>query len=282
MGATGTDTQISTVAAIEREIIYNASAFWGAAKSLGEGALDTYLYINDMSAFVFNTVSLGMLFEELAARYTQANQKALELILTTDYANLPGNVKDYYEAKWDQVIELRAQGKDAEAGEIAGEMALDLNLAIFTAGGLTKSLLTKVSEAAKVAQVAGGVGGIGKTGTVWDSIRATQSNHAGSILPRSFEMSLPNGQDVWIAPNATKHVAEYAQAKAILYTPEAVRMATQAELSSLQSALNGLTAQGIEYGKLYTYGGWELKFGAPRGLGKLPAVIHALPKELRK
>ncbi len=32
------------------------------------------------------------------------------------------------------------------------------------------------------------------TGTVFDSIKATQPVHPGSVIPQSFEMSLPNGQ----------------------------------------------------------------------------------------
>lgn len=117
----------------------------------------------------------------------------------------------------------------------------------------------------------------GTTGTVWDSVKATQPNYPGSVIPKSFEMTLPNGQKVWIHGNATEHIAEYAQFKAKDYTPEAVRLSSQQQLNSLQGALNSATKNGVEYNKLITIGGWELKLAPPRQLGELPAVIHARP-----
>lgn len=52
-----------------------------------------------------------------------------------------------------------------------------------------------------------------KTGTVWDDINPTQSNYPGTVIPKLFEMTLPNGQRVWVHENATEHMAEYAQHK---------------------------------------------------------------------
>lgn len=60
-------------------------------------------------------------------------------------------------------------------------------------------------------------------------------------------------------------------------SPSMVNMGTQAQMTSLQSAVNAATANGVQYGKLLNIGGWELKFGAPQQAGQLPALIHALP-----
>lgn len=67
----------------------------------------------------------------------------------------------------------------------------------------------------------------GTTGTVWDSIKSTQPNYLGSVIPKSFEMTLPNGQKVCVHGNATEHIAEYAKFKAKNYTSEAVRLSSQ-------------------------------------------------------
>ncbi|WP_219909531.1 hypothetical protein [Chromobacterium haemolyticum] len=114
----------------------------------------------------------------------------------------------------------------------------------------------------------------GKTGTVFDSITATQPVYPGSQIPKSFEMSLPNGQKVWVHGNATEHMAEYAAYKAIDSTPEAVRLATQVELNSFQSALNTATKNGMQYGRV-TVDGWQLEIKPPRATGELPTVIHS-------
>lgn len=76
-----------------------------------------------------------------------------------------------------------------------------------------------------------------KTGTVWDDIAPTQTNYQGSVLPKSFELTTTNGK-VWVHGNATEHIAEIIQNRAQFYTPDAVRLATQQQLRSLQSAVN--------------------------------------------
>jgi hypothetical protein len=119
-------------------------------------------------------------------------------------------------------------------------------------------------------------GGTG-TGTVFDSIKATQPTYPGSVIPKSFEMTLPNGQKVWVSGNATEHMAEFAQMKAVNYTPEAVRLSSQTQLTSLQGAVNTATQNGVPYNQLINVGGWELKFAPPRQPGQLPALIHAVP-----
>lgn len=115
---------------------------------------------------------------------------------------------------------------------------------------------------------------IGKTGTVFDSIKGTQPVYPGSVIPKSFEMTLPNGQKVWVHGNATEHMAEYAASKAETYMPEAVRLASQTELRSFQAALDTATKNGMSYGRI-TVDGWQLEIKPPRAAGELPTVIHA-------
>lgn len=115
------------------------------------------------------------------------------------------------------------------------------------------------------------------TGTVWDAIKATQPLYEGTLIPRSFELATENG-NVWVHGNATEHLFEYAHGlfeKGV--SQDAVNMATQAQLKSLQSAVSSVTAQGLNYGKNYEIGGWQLQFAAPREAGQLPALIHAQP-----
>jgi len=115
------------------------------------------------------------------------------------------------------------------------------------------------------------------TGTVWDSITPTQPDWEGTVVPRSFELATDNGS-VWVHGNATEHMAEYATAMLGRgVSQDLVNMATQAQLTSLQAAVNEAIAGGVPYDQMITVGGWELKFGRPRAPGQLPALIHAMP-----
>ncbi|CAB5307361.1 adhesin [Burkholderia multivorans] len=142
--------------------------------------------------------------------------------------------------------------------------------------GSLVSFLVAVGVASKTGGGKSTVTNSGATGTVWDSITATQPNYPGSVIPQSFELSLPNGQSVWVHGNATEHMAEYAQMVANDNPPGVVRLTTQQQLSSLQSAVNTATQGGVPYNQLIKVGGWELKFSPPRQPGQLPALIHAL------
>ena len=172
----------------------------------------------------------------------------------------------------------RGASDTAEAG---------IPLRFIPAYGATATAGVADAEAAAAAAGVRGVGGAGgraaageagATGTVFDSITATQPTYPGSVIPRSFEMALPNGERVWVAGNATEHMAEFVQMKAVNYTAEAVRLASQEQLSSLQAAVNAATQSGIPYNQMINVGGWELKFAPPRQAGQLPSLIHALPE----
>ncbi len=140
--------------------------------------------------------------------------------------------------------------------------------------GLTLGL---AAPAVAGAGVAAELGGAGAAGTVWGAIRATQPVWEGTVVPRSFELGTSAGK-VWVHGNATEHLAEYATsmlAKGV--SSELVKVATQAQLSSLQSAVTQVLAAGMKYNQMIQIAGWELKFGAPSRAGQLPALIHAMP-----
>jgi filamentous hemagglutinin len=113
------------------------------------------------------------------------------------------------------------------------------------------------------------------TGTVWDFVEEPQPVYQGSVIPKSFELTTSGGQKFWVHPNATKHIAEFAQMKAQNYVPDTVRMATQAELTSFKAAVESAIGNGINYNELMMVGGWELKFRRPRQMGALTVIIHA-------
>jgi RHS repeat-associated protein len=121
-------------------------------------------------------------------------------------------------------------------------------------------------------------GGIALTGTVWDAITGTQAVYEGTVIPRSFILAT-EGADVWVAPNATEHMAEYALGmldKGV--SADLVNMGTQAQLTSLQAAVGAATSNGVTYGTIINEGGWQLMFSPAREADQLPALIHALPR----
>lgn len=145
-------------------------------------------------------------------------------------------------------------------------------------GFVVGATLGLAAPAVAGAGVAAEFGGVGAAGTVWAGIRATQPVWEGTVVPRSFQLATEAGQ-VWVHGNATKHLAEYATsmlAKGV--SSELVKVATQAQLSSLQAAVSQVLATGIKYNQIIEIAGWELKFGAPTKAGQLPALIHAIPK----
>jgi RHS repeat-associated protein len=112
--------------------------------------------------------------------------------------------------------------------------------------------------------------------SIWDDITATQPDYPGSALPKSFELTAGDTK-VWVHGNATEHMAEYLSGMAARGASRTqVDMATQAQLSSLQAAVAEAGRGGLVYDRILNVGGWELKFGAARSEGQLPALIHAL------
>ncbi|NVE01681.1 hemagglutinin [Massilia sp. BJB1822] len=102
--------------------------------------------------------------------------------------------------------------------------------------------------------------------------------HPGSLIPKKFELVLENGGKVWADGHATKHLAEYAAGKAVDYTPEAVRLASQVQLKSLGDAVNMAVKNGLVYRNAIYVNNWELVFAPPKSAEQLPALYHALYK----
>ncbi|AYD05279.1 RHS repeat-associated core domain-containing protein [Neorhizobium sp. NCHU2750] len=113
------------------------------------------------------------------------------------------------------------------------------------------------------------------TGTVWDAVTATQGVYEGTAIPRSFTLAT-SGADIWVAPNATEHMAEYALGNLGRgVSTDLVNIGTQSELTKLRAAVGSATQGGVPYGGLVNAGGWELLFSPARQAGQLPALIHA-------
>ena len=116
-----------------------------------------------------------------------------------------------------------------------------------------------------------------RSATVWTSIEATQAVHAGTVVPQSFRLSA-GGTRVWVANDATKHLADDAVAHLNRgVSSDLVKIGSQVQLSSLQAAVRSATANGIPYDGMVKVGGWELVFRPAREAGQLPALVHALP-----
>ena len=111
-----------------------------------------------------------------------------------------------------------------------------------------------------------------KTGTVYDSITATQETIEGTSIPKSFELETEGGK-FWVHPNATKHMTEYLTRNGASHSSS---MSSQAMLTSFQQSVNQAVTQGIEYGDMMQVGRWELVFSQGRAGDALPVIKHAL------
>ena len=162
------------------------------------------------------------------------------------------------------------QGSQYTASRVLADVGREGLVAAATLG--VGNTLTTTTRAGVTTTAARG------TGTVWDSVKATQPLYEETAIPRSFELATGSGK-VWVHGNATEHMAEYATSMLNRgVSSSLVKMGTQAQMTSLQSAVNAATANGVQYGKLINVAGWELKFGSPQQAGHLPALIHAMPK----
>lgn len=119
----------------------------------------------------------------------------------------------------------------------------------------------------------------GDASTVWNAIRATQPVYERTVIPRSFELTVPSGK-FWVAPNATEHFPEqvlgYIRRKG---SAQGAELFTQFLLEDFRQSVAQAVQQGITYGQRMRIGKWELIFSPPRQPGQLPVIHHALPKE---
>lgn len=165
------------------------------------------------------------------------------------------------QAQWEWFSEGRSLSRPAHEYLPDAQLAIALGGAVLGLGRAVEGL--PGAEAAT-------------SGTVWDSIAATQSNYLGTDLPRSFTLAV-DGTSIWVHGNATEHIAEYLAGLASRGATQAqIDIATQAQLTSLRAAVSAATDQGLVYNDVVDVGGWELIFRAPRVPGQLPALTHAL------
>lgn len=120
--------------------------------------------------------------------------------------------------------------------------------------------------------------------SVWSSVKATQPPVAGSVIPKSFEMTLSDGKRIWVHPNATKHMVDDAAAIAVErrklpsgWSDEASKLYQQQQLGSLRGAVNTAATNGIPMDQMIKVNGWELIFSPARQAGGLPVLKHARP-----
>ncbi|MEO0684157.1 MAG: RHS repeat-associated core domain-containing protein, partial [Cyanobacteria bacterium J06649_11] len=111
-----------------------------------------------------------------------------------------------------------------------------------------------------------------KTVPVWKLITITQASTSRTLIPHSFKMFTSRGS-FWVAPNATKHMVQYAKVVKFSHGQLVIQ---QAMLSSFNRAVSAAARQGIKYNQVMNVGGWELIFSPARQAGQLPVIKHAL------
>lgn len=104
---------------------------------------------------------------------------------------------------------------------------------------------------------------------VFDRIEATQElRDIGSVLPKSFNLSVPSGGKVWVAPNATKHIWE--ETRGLTFGRS---ISQEQRLAGLAGAVDGAMVGNWE--QMQVCRGWELIFSRPRNAGDNPVLKHA-------
>jgi hypothetical protein len=121
----------------------------------------------------------------------------------------------------------------------------------------------RVPEAPELAEVRA------RHAEVFDRIEATQEpRDVGSVLPKSFNLSVPSGGKVWVAPNATKHIWE--ETRGLTFGRS---ISQEQRLAGLADAVDGATVGNWE--QMQVARGWELIFSRPRKAGDNPVLKHA-------
>ncbi|MFL6125309.1 LamG-like jellyroll fold domain-containing protein [Actinophytocola sp.] len=236
-------------------VVWAAEQVGGFIKGVVEVAVES----------VVGIANLGWAFVECLAPWSDAcgeNIVALTLFATA-FVDDPLAVLG---AMWDGITQpIKDDWNQGNYGEAIGRGLAEVATVVAGSRGMNRLRNLEARAGASVSR------------TVWDDIKATQPNYPGSQLPKSFELSAGDAR-VWVHGNATEHIAEYLSGMASRgATRTQIDLATQAQLSSLQAAVTEALSGGITYDTMITVGGWELKFGAPRGPGQLPVLFHALP-----
>jgi hypothetical protein len=104
---------------------------------------------------------------------------------------------------------------------------------------------------------------------VFNRIEETQEpRDIGSVLPKSFNLSVDSGGKVWVAPNATKHIWE--ETRGLTFGRP---VSQEQRLAGLADAVDGATVGNWE--QMQVSRGWELIFSPPRKAGDNPVLKHA-------
>ncbi|OKP89736.1 hypothetical protein A3848_13160 [Paenibacillus sp. P32E] len=145
------------------------------------------------------------------------------------------------------------------------------NGAVKAASGI-KALINSAKKALKAEDV---VKATSKTGTVWDSIKATQSAYEGTSIPKSFNIKVGD-QDFWVNPNGTKHMLEYITSGGKNIGTTTSSVSSQSILTEFQSAFTeAIKNNGVVFDKMIRGGNWEFMLSAPREPGLNVVVKHA-------
>jgi hypothetical protein len=250
----------------------------------GESYREGMSHLTQAAEAVVQNPTQGQSELQISEGYREAGKILLDLATAVTPGVSVG--RDAYEAITGHSL---IDGRELEAYERA--LAI-VGVTTLGAGGLVRGGIKVVEELNAVARarnwirtseqamqeaVRAGHEIVESTGTVWSSIRATQPAYHGSIIPKSFELTANTG-NFWVHGNATEHIAEYAAARAINGTPEAVRLASQVQVASLKAAVETATIKGVKFGEMIKVGGWELRFEPARQSDHFPVLVHALYK----
>jgi RHS repeat-associated protein len=207
--------------------------------------------------------------------------------LAAEDAGFFGKIGDWFKAKWRAYQEFSATPitgdtlkpmcfSGIECVYVAKVYGSPFYKAPYTVGeaigyaGLILPMVAELGYAGIASRVSG-------SGTVWEAMTATQGVYEGTVIPRSFTLAT-EGAEIWVAPNATEHLAEYALGNLGRgMSTDLVNIGTQSQLTSLQTAVGAATSNGVNYGTLLNEGGWQLMFAPARQAGQLPVLIHAFP-----
>ncbi|WP_159888322.1 RHS repeat domain-containing protein [Paenibacillus puerhi] len=154
----------------------------------------------------------------------------------------------------------------ANAAKNGKNIVASVKAAASSAANKVKGWFTKADEV---------IEGTGKTGTVWDSIKATQPAYEGTSLPKSFNIKVGD-QDFWVNPNGTKHMNEYLTSEGKNIGTMTSSVSSQGMLTEFQSEFNqAIKNNGVVLDKMIRGGDWEFMLSAPRETGMNVVVKHA-------
>lgn len=176
-------------------------------------------------------------------------------------------------AMWDGIVQpIEDDWNNGNYGEAIGRGAASVAEVVAGAKGLSKLRVLRFKPRGGSAPIEVAA----KTGTVWDDIGATQGSYPGSELPGPSNWQSGIRRYGFTETQRRKWRSICLVLRNSGATKAQIDSATQALLSSLQAAVSEASQGGLVYNQILDVGGWELKFGAPRYPGQVPALFHAV------